>query len=82
LNETRKYGEMYPEKYARSIMDLTHKELEILKLIEDGLSNKEISEKLSVSLATVKTHINHIYSKLNTKNRVQTINKLKNQTKV
>lgn len=83
IDESKKYGEMYPNKYKLQCKyeDLTKKELEILKLIVQGNDNHEICEILSISMATVKTHINHIYSKLGTKNRIQLINKIKNQTK-
>lgn len=79
LKESQIYGKMYPEKYIQAnkinIKDLTKKEIEILELIKMGKSNKEICEELNVTLSTIKTHINHIYSKLDTKNRIQTINK-------
>lgn len=48
---------------------LTQKESEILQLIGQGKSNKEIASELYVELSTVKTHINKIYTKLNVKNR-------------
>jgi LuxR family maltose regulon positive regulatory protein len=50
---------------------LTPREAEILSLIADGYSNKEIADKLFVSVSTVKKHINHIYGKLNVKTRIQ-----------
>lgn len=59
-------------------VSLTKAEFEVMKLIEKGLTNNEIAEKLSVSIATIKTHINHIYSKLDVKNRTKAINKFKN----
>lgn len=51
----------------------TEKEMEILFLLEQGLSNKEVGEKLFISIGTVKWHINHILSKLHAKNRVQAV---------
>lgn len=48
---------------------LTQKETEILQLIGQGKSNKEIASTLYVELSTVKTHINKIYTKLKVKNR-------------
>src|SRR5690606_10207039 len=45
----------------------------ILKLIIDGLSNKEIAQQLTVTLATVKWHVYQIYSKLGVRSRVQAI---------
>lgn len=44
---------------------LTSKEKEIAKLIKKGLQNKEIMKELNITKATLKSHINHIYQKLN-----------------
>ena len=49
---------------------LTRRELEIMKLICDGLSSKDISEKLFISINTVETHRKRILLKLNVKNSV------------
>ena len=49
--------------------NLTKKELIVLEQIFNGLDNSLISEKLNCSLATIKTHIQHIYQKTNVKNR-------------
>lgn len=54
---------------------LSKREIEVLELIKDNLSNKEIAEKLFVSLSTVKTHINNIYKILEVKNRREVIEK-------
>lgn len=43
---------------------LTPRELEVLRLIAQGLDNKEIAEKLIVSICTIKTFINRIYWKI------------------
>ena len=51
--------------------DLTSRELEVLKLIVRGLSNKEIGAALGISEATVKSHINSILSKLGVTDRTQ-----------
>jgi len=48
---------------------LTQKEKEILQLISEGKSNKEIASDLFIGLSTVKTHINKIYSKIGVSNR-------------
>jgi len=55
------------------IEPLTLREIEVLKLIETGLSNLEIATQLVISLATVKRHISNIYTKLGVKNRTQTV---------
>jgi DNA-binding NarL/FixJ family response regulator len=52
---------------------LTARELEVLRLIAQGQSNAEIAAALFVSDATVKTHINHIFSKLGARDRAQVI---------
>jgi DNA-binding NarL/FixJ family response regulator len=53
--------------------DLTSREVEVLKLIAAGLSNREIAEALVVSAATVKTHINHIFAKTGARDRAQAV---------
>ncbi len=56
---------------------LSERELEVLRLISAGLSNKKIMEKLFLSLSTVKTHIRNIYSKLGVHSRTQVLVKAK-----
>jgi DNA-binding NarL/FixJ family response regulator len=53
--------------------DLTPREAEVLTLIAGGLSNREIAAKLFVSEATVKTHINHVFSKIGVRDRAQAV---------
>lgn len=50
---------------------LSARELEVLRLIVDGLSNQEIAEKLIISLATAKTHVRNILNKLAVDDRTQ-----------
>lgn len=57
--------------------DLSSRELEVLLNISHGLSNKEIADKLFVSLNTIKTHTANIYSKLGVKSRTQAISRAK-----
>jgi DNA-binding CsgD family transcriptional regulator len=56
---------------------LSARELEVLRWIDQGLSNPEIAEKLSLAPSTVKTHINNIYGKLAVQTRVQALNRAK-----
>lgn len=56
-------------------IELSSRELEVLNNIAQGHSNQEIADKLFVSLNTVKSHTNNIYSKLNVKRRTQAIEK-------
>lgn len=50
---------------------LTTREQEIVRLIDNGLSNKEIAELLRISLPTVKNHVHHIIEKLNVTRRAE-----------
>lgn len=52
-------------------VDLTMREQEILRLIVDGLNNRDIAQRLEISNDTVKTHIHHIIQKLRVKDRAQ-----------
>ena len=47
--------------------------MEVLRLIADGLSNREIAERLVVSLSTVKGHTANIYGKLGVNSRTQAV---------
>jgi DNA-binding NarL/FixJ family response regulator len=53
--------------------ELTARELEILRLIASGLSNAEIGRELYIGDTTVKTHVTHIFQKLNLRDRVQAV---------
>ena len=52
---------------------LTGREGEVLRLIATGLTNSEIAAKLYVSEATIKTHVNHIFTKTNCRDRSQAV---------
>lgn len=58
---------------ATHINPLSKRELEVLTLIAEGLSNKEIADQLHIGISTVKKHINHIFSKLNVQHRTQAV---------
>lgn len=62
-------GDGLPESMA----ELTARELEVLKLVARGLSNRQIGESLFLSEATVKTHLAHVYAKLGVRDRVQAV---------
>jgi len=52
---------------------LSDRELEVLHLIAQGFSNREIAQKLVITVGTTKTHINNIYRKLDVRSRTQSI---------
>ena len=60
-----------PHEKPPSPDPLTDREIEILQLVAQGLSNQEIAERLSIAEVTVRTHVSNILSKLHLANRVQ-----------
>jgi ATP/maltotriose-dependent transcriptional regulator MalT len=59
---------------AQPLLDpLTERELEVLRLIAAGLSNREIAARLVLALSTVKSYVNTIYSKLQVESRTQAV---------
>jgi DNA-binding NarL/FixJ family response regulator len=69
--------EMLEQEYGRKIKNiqtsLTVRELECLQIIAKGLSNHEAAMVLKLSKATIRTHLEHIYQKLDVSNRVEAI---------
>ena len=71
-----------PTEEALQLMDaqrqklgLSSRESEVLQLMAEGLSNKEIADRLFLSLATVKTHSSNLFLKLDVKRRTQAVEK-------
>jgi LuxR family maltose regulon positive regulatory protein len=64
-----------PELHQDLIDPLSRRELEVLALIADGLSNPEIAERLYLSVNTLRAHTTHIYQKLDVHNRVQAVSR-------
>ena len=62
---------------ALNKLNLSKRELEVLQLMADGLSNHEIAERLFVSLSTIKTHSRNLFDKLGVARRTQAIDKAK-----
>jgi two-component system, NarL family, response regulator LiaR len=66
-------GAFIPCERKREDLRITRRELEILELIAQGLSNREIAEKLFVSQSTVKTHSSRVFEKLGARRRTQAV---------
>ena len=62
-----------PDEKKRENLGITRRELEILELMAQGMSNREIAEKLYVSENTVKTHSSRVFDKLGAKRRTQAV---------
>jgi DNA-binding NarL/FixJ family response regulator len=60
-----------PTEPEQGGIDLTHREIEVLRLIAEGATNREIAEKLVISEGTVKNHISNILSRLGLRDRTQ-----------
>jgi DNA-binding CsgD family transcriptional regulator len=61
------------DEAKRELLGITPRELEILALIAEGLSNKEIAERVNVSENTVKTHSSRVFDKLGARRRTQAV---------
>ena len=57
-----------------SHMGLSAREMEIIGLVADGLTNQEIAEKLTISKRTVDNHVSNMFTKTGSKNRVALLN--------
>jgi LuxR family maltose regulon positive regulatory protein len=56
---------------VRLVEPLSERELEVLRLMTAGLSNREIAEKLIISMGTAKTHVHNVCGKLEVRNRTE-----------
>jgi LuxR family maltose regulon positive regulatory protein len=66
-----------PHKIEGLMDPVSERELEVLHLIAAGLSNREIADKLFISINTVKTHTKNINSKLDVNSRIKAVAKAK-----
>lgn len=66
-------GPFHPNKERMAELQITLRELEILGLIAEGLSTREMAERLFVSENTVKTHCSRLFEKLGAKRRTQAV---------
>jgi LuxR family transcriptional regulator, maltose regulon positive regulatory protein len=78
LAELRPSGQEHSTADKRSVVQasvepLTERELEVLRYIAEGMSNYDIATRMFVGVSTVKTHINHLYGKLDVKSRTQAV---------
>ncbi len=58
---------------SQTHISLSDRELQVLELVADGLTNEKIAEKLEISKRTVDNHISNILSKTSTHNRVELV---------
>jgi DNA-binding NarL/FixJ family response regulator len=89
INEVRSGGAPMTSEIARMLVEafqrkpaaltsgdgLTQRESEILGLLAEGLSNKEIADKVKISYDTVRAHLRHIYEKLHVRGRTEAVGK-------
>ena len=89
INEVRSGGAPMTGEIARMLVEafqkkpgssasgdgLTEREEEILVLLAEGLSNKEIADRVSISYDTVRAHLRHIYEKLHVRGRTEAVKK-------
>jgi DNA-binding NarL/FixJ family response regulator len=71
----RRVVSSFRPKKNNELNALSERELEVLDLLGTGMTAKEIGEKIFVSANTVRTHIRHIYEKLQVQTRVEAVNK-------
>ncbi|MFV1885460.1 MAG: response regulator transcription factor [Balneola sp.] len=70
-------AEFQKNEKAIDFLGISERELEVLELVAEGLSNQEIAGKLFVSINTVKTHLSNLYEKLEVNRRTQAVEKAK-----
>jgi DNA-binding NarL/FixJ family response regulator len=66
-----------PASASTDVEDLTPREREILELLAEGFSNKEIADKLSLTDGTVRWHLRHVYHKLHVQSRTKAVLKFR-----
>ena len=71
----RKVVQSFSEQPHGTNLDvkLTEREEEILSLLAKGYANKEIADKMSISMSTARTHLRHIYEKLHVRSRTEAV---------
>ena len=76
---TRKKAPKQFERNTRALLalEISEREYQVLEQLAEGLSNREIADRLFVSANTVKTHLARLYAKLDVSRRTQAVNKAK-----
>jgi len=74
-----KGGAFVPDQTRIDALGITPRELEVLQLIAEGLSNKEMAERLFVSENTIKTHTSRVFDKLGASRRTQAVQLAKSE---
>ena len=69
----RQFARLPRPVVPEAVAELTARELDIFRLVAEGLSNAEIGERLFISDTTVKSHVSHILQKLDVRDRVQAV---------
>ena len=75
----RVIGELYQAPSASGEPPLSARESEVLTLVAEGLSNREIAERLFISRYTVESHVKHIYRKLAVSSRIRAISEARSR---
>ena len=70
--DSAKVVSSYPDKSTN--LKLTQREIDIIKLLDKGLSNQQIADTLYISVYTVKRHIQNIYRKMDVPNKTKALN--------
>ncbi len=71
MNHAAGAEEASPPQSSKTFLSLTPREQDVLKLIADGSTNRDIANQLYISEGTVKSHVTHLLSRLNLRNRAQ-----------
>jgi LuxR family maltose regulon positive regulatory protein len=76
LNLLAAFGDTGKASKSQPLVEpMSEREVEILRLLADGLSNREIAERLVISVGTTKSHVHHILEKLGSDSRMQVVAK-------